>query len=87
MAKPNHQDALRRPERAALSESEARRLMALLDRSDALNHACVAVEDWLGARPEARAEVLAILTPMRQEAERAFEAYGRELGLPQPGEG
>jgi hypothetical protein len=47
----------------------------------------VAVEDWLGVKPEARAEVLEILTPMRQEAERDFEAYGRELGLPQPGEG
>lgn len=78
-------DALHRPEGALVSEGEDKRLKALMRRSDALNMACVAVEDW-SASPEVMADVLEILTEMRSEASRDFEAYRREVGLPEPGE-
>jgi hypothetical protein len=74
-------DALHRPEGADLSEGEERRLLALMRRSDALNEACVAVEDW-SVTPAAKEATLALLREMRDEASRNFEVYGREIGLP-----
>jgi hypothetical protein len=70
-----------RPEGVQLTQKEDERLTALMRRSDALNCACVAVEDW-SANPEDIADVLEILNPMRDEASRNFEVYRREIGLP-----
>jgi hypothetical protein len=65
-----------------LTQKEEERLLGLMRRSDGLNFACVAVEDW-SARPEVIAEALEVLTEMRLEAARNFEVYRRELGLPE----
>ena len=75
-----------RPEGVQLTQKEDERLLGLMRRSDALNNACVAVEDWSGTRPALKAEVLAVLTPMRAEAHRNFMVYRREAGLSGPGE-
>lgn len=75
-------DALHRPEGALVSEGEDKRLKALTRRSDALNTACVAVEDW-SADPKVMADVLEILREMRSEAHRDFMVYRREVGLPE----
>jgi hypothetical protein len=75
-------DALHRPEGADLAEGEERRLLALMRRSDVLNEACAAVEDW-GVTPAAKEPTLKVLREMRGEAERNFKVYGRELGLPE----
>jgi hypothetical protein len=71
-----------RPEGVQLTQKEDERLTALMRRSDALNAAYVAVEDW-SANPEDIADVLEILNPMRDEASRNFEVYRREIGLPE----
>lgn len=55
-------------------------LTALLRRSDALNSACAAVEDW-SAMPKAREEILAVPVPMRDETHETFERFREELGL------
>jgi hypothetical protein len=73
-------DACERPEGAAISESEDRRVMDLLARADALGNACAAVEDE-GVSPDAVARDLEVLWPMRDEALRNFNVYRRELGL------
>jgi hypothetical protein len=70
-----------RPEGVQLTQKEDERLLGLMRRSDALNNACVAVEDWSGTRPEVKADVLAVLTEMRAEAHRNFMVYRREVGL------
>jgi hypothetical protein len=54
-------------------------------RSDALTSAYVAIEDW-SATPAAKDATLEVLREMREEAERNFKAYGREVGLPKLGE-
>jgi hypothetical protein len=79
-------DALHRPEGALVSEGEEERLRALMRRSDALNEACVAVEDWC-AIPAAKERTLEVLREMRDEASRNFEVYGREVGLPEGPQG
>jgi hypothetical protein len=54
--------------------------VALVRRSDALNAACAAVEDWSAAE-DARRDALEVLAEMRAEAHHNFEVYRRELGL------
>ena len=49
-------------------------------RSDALNSAVAAVEDW-GVSSEALRETLEVLAEMGSEATRNFKAYGRQIGL------
>jgi hypothetical protein len=65
-----------------MTEKKEERLTELLRRSDALNDACAAVEDWAAA-PDAIARTLEVLRPMREEASRDFHVYRRELGLPE----
>jgi hypothetical protein len=64
---------------------EDRRLHDLMRRSDALNAAVAAVEDW-GLSSEASDETLEVLRERADEASRDFNAYRHELGLPEPGE-
>jgi hypothetical protein len=75
-------DRAERPEGVMVSEGEDRRLKALLDRSDALANACVAVEDW-SANPQVIAPTREVLTQMSAEAHEAFLRYRREVGLPE----
>jgi hypothetical protein len=75
-------DRAERPEGVQVSESEDRRLKALLDRSDALANARVAVEDW-SANPQVIAPTREVLTQMSEEAHEAFLRYRREVGLPE----
>ncbi len=78
-------DRVHRPEGAELGDFEKETLTALLRRSDALNSAVVALEDW-SAIPAVRDEALKVLKDMRDEAGEAFERYRLEAGLPEPGE-
>jgi hypothetical protein len=75
-------DRVERPEGVQVSESEDRCLKALLDRSDALANALVAVEDW-SANPKVIAPTREVLAQMSEEAHEAFLRYRREVGLPE----
>jgi hypothetical protein len=55
------------------------RIEELLLRADALDYACVAVEDW-SANPQVRDEVLGVLRSLRGEAHKASERYQEEHG-------
>jgi hypothetical protein len=70
-----------RPEGVKLTAREEERLLGLMRRSDAFSAACVAVDDWPGARSDDKAAVLEVLTQMRSEASRNLEVYRREVGL------
>jgi hypothetical protein len=79
-------DRLDRPEGAELHRREEERLTALLRRSDGLDNAFWTVfEDMTRKSEQTRAEILEVLTELRQEAGEAFDRYRREVGLPGPG--
>jgi hypothetical protein len=63
---------------------EEETLRELLRRSDALNAAWAAVDDEEWGYPELKAQTLEVLEEMRVEAAQRFEAYRRELGIPDP---
>jgi hypothetical protein len=78
-------DRANRPKGAELAPREEERLRRLMRRSDALNHAYQEVleEEWVNL--EGKAEVLATLQEMKDEAHEAFRRYRLEVGLPEPG--
>jgi hypothetical protein len=73
-------DRAERPEGAELHPREEERLTRLLRRSDALNTACVELEDAQLA-DQMKADTLEVLRPLRDEANEAFARYRLEIGL------
>ena len=71
-------------EAARLRLEEERILRWLLRRADALNAACVAIEQERWGYPEAKAEMLETLEQMRAEAGEWFVSYRRAFGIPDP---
>jgi hypothetical protein len=69
-------------EAGKLRAEEERILRWLLRRADALNAACVAVEQERWGCPEAKAEMLETLEEMRDEAGEWFATYRRAFGIP-----
>jgi hypothetical protein len=66
------------------TRTEEETLRALLRRADALNAAYMAVELEEWGYPAAKAETLAVLEQMRDEAGEWFKCYRRALGIPDP---
>ena len=68
---------------ATLSAEERERGERLMLRSDALNHAYVALEAQEWTLKERKALILAAIDEMRQEAKAAWERFTEEHSIPE----
>ena len=71
-------------EEISITTTEEETLRALLRRADALNAACVAVEQERWGYLETKAEMLETLEQMRVDAGEWFKCYRQALGIPGP---